>query len=40
MNIALVLIVLGILVGVLLHGSLGAAMVVIGVVLLIWPHLR
>lgn len=40
MDLALVLIVVGILVGVLLSAALGIACVAIGLLLLIWPRLR
>jgi hypothetical protein len=39
MELPLLLIVIGILVGVLLHGPLGVACVLIGLVLLLWPKL-
>lgn len=38
MEISLVLIVLGILVGVFFSGAIGLAMILIGIVLLIWPY--
>jgi hypothetical protein len=40
MDLSLLLIVLGIIVAVLVHGGLGVAMIVIGLVLLLWPRLR
>ncbi len=40
MNLSLLLIVLGIIVAILVHEGLGIAMILIGLVLLIWPRLR
>ena len=40
MELPLLLIVLGILIGVLLHYALGVACVLIGLVLLLWPKLK
>ena len=40
MDLSLLLIVLGILVAVLVHNGLGVAMILIGLVLLLWPRLR
>lgn len=40
MELPLLLIIVGILIGVLLSYALGVACVLIGLVLLIWPHLR
>jgi hypothetical protein len=40
MNAGLFLIVLGLIVGVLLHAGLGIALVIIGLVLLFLPRLR
>lgn len=40
MELPLLLIVLGIIVAVLVHGGLGVAMILIGLVLLLWPRLR
>ena len=40
MDLTLLLIVLGILVAVLVHEGLGIAMILIGLVLLLWPRLR
>lgn len=40
MNLSLLLIVLGIIVAILVHDGLGIAMILIGLVLLLWPRLR
>lgn len=40
MELSLLLIVIGILVAVLVHYALGLALILIGLVLLIWPRLR
>ena len=40
MDLSLLLIVLGIIVAVLVHNGLGLAMILIGLVLLLWPRLR
>jgi hypothetical protein len=40
MDLSLLLIVIGIVVAVLVHNGLGIAMIVIGLVLLLWPRLR
>jgi hypothetical protein len=40
MELSLLLIVLGIIVAVLVHWGLGIAMIVIGLVLLLWPRIR
>lgn len=39
MDLPLLLIILGIIVGVLVHGGLGVAMILIGLLLLLWPRL-
>ncbi len=39
MDISLILIVIGIIVAVLVHSGLGIAMILIGLVLLIWPRI-
>lgn len=39
MELSLLLIVIGIIVAVLVHSGLGIAMIVIGLVLLLWPRL-
>jgi hypothetical protein len=40
MDLSLLLIVLGIIIAVLVHSGLGIALIVIGLVLLLWPRLR
>jgi hypothetical protein len=40
MDLSLLLIVLGIVIAVLVHSGLGIALIVIGLVLLLWPRLR
>jgi hypothetical protein len=40
MELSLLLIVLGIVVAVLVHSGLGIAMILIGLVLLLWPRIR
>jgi hypothetical protein len=40
MDLSLLLIVLGIVIAILVHYALGLAMIVIGLVLLVWPRLR
>ena len=40
MDLSLILIVIGIIVAVLVHEGLGIAMILIGLVLLLWPRLR
>lgn len=40
MELPLILIVLGILVAALVHNALGVAMILIGLVLLVWPRIR
>jgi hypothetical protein len=40
MELSLLLIVIGIVVAVLVHYALGIALILIGVVLLLWPRLR
>ncbi len=40
MNLSLLLVVLGIIVAILVHEGLGIAMILIGLVLLLWPRLR
>jgi hypothetical protein len=40
MDLSLLLMVIGIIVAVLLHEGLGIAMILIGLVLLLWPRLR
>jgi hypothetical protein len=39
-DLGIVLIILGLIVGVLLHATVGVLMVVIGLILLLLPHLR
>lgn len=38
MNPALLLMIIGVVVAVLVHGTLGLAMIVIGLILLLWPY--
>lgn len=40
MDLSLLLIVIGIVIAVLVHEGLGIALILIGLVLLIWPRLR
>jgi len=40
MNLPLLLIVIGIVVAILVHNALGIALILVGLVLLIWPRLR
>lgn len=40
MDLSLTLIIIGILVAALVHGGLGIACILIGLVLLLWPRLR
>jgi hypothetical protein len=40
MDLPLILMVIGIIVAVLVHEGLGIAMILIGLVLLLWPRLR
>ena len=40
MNLALLLVVIGIVLAVLVNYALGIVCILIGLVLLIWPHLR
>lgn len=39
MDLSLLLIIIGILIAVLVHGGLGIACILIGLVLLLWPRL-
>ena len=39
MDLSLILIVLGIVIAILVHYALGIALIVIGLVLLLWPRL-
>jgi hypothetical protein len=40
MNLALLLIVIGIVIAILVHYALGIVLILIGLVLLLWPRLR
>ena len=40
MELPLLLIVIGIIVAVLVHNGLGIALILIGIVLLLWPRIR